>query len=50
MGLGTWCTFGAQIPDEIAEEILTTAYHNGINLFDTAEVYAAGKYVWFNCD
>lgn len=24
---------------------MTLAYDNGINLFDTAEVYAAGKYV-----
>lgn len=29
----------------MAEEILTVAYENGINVFDTAEVYAAGKYV-----
>lgn len=26
---------------------MTLAYDNGINLFDTAEVYAAGKYVPF---
>ncbi|CAD5118628.1 DgyrCDS7316 [Dimorphilus gyrociliatus] len=43
IGLGTWVTFGAQIPDEIAEEMLTLAYESGINVFDTAEVYAAGK-------
>lgn len=42
-GLGTWVTFGSQISDDTAEEILTTAYHNGINLFDTSEVYAGGK-------
>jgi len=42
-GLGTWVTFGSQISDETAEEIITLAYNNGINLFDTAEVYAAGK-------
>jgi len=42
-GLGTWATFGSQTSDEKAEEILTLAYDNGINLFDTAEVYAAGK-------
>uniref|UniRef100_A0AAY5ESB5 Potassium voltage-gated channel subfamily A regulatory beta subunit 2b n=1 Tax=Electrophorus electricus TaxID=8005 RepID=A0AAY5ESB5_ELEEL len=28
---------------EIAEDLMTLAYENGINLFDTAEVYAAGK-------
>uniref|UniRef100_A0AAZ3Q6B8 Voltage-gated potassium channel subunit beta-2 n=3 Tax=Oncorhynchus TaxID=8016 RepID=A0AAZ3Q6B8_ONCTS len=43
LGLGTWVTFGGQITDEMAEEIMTLAYENGINLFDTAEVYAAGK-------
>lgn len=42
-GIGTWVTFGSQISDQIAEDILTAAYLNGINCFDTAEVYAAGK-------
>ncbi len=42
-GLGTWVTFGSQITDEVAEDILTLAYQSGINLFDTAEVYANGK-------
>lgn len=36
-------TFGGQISDDVAEELITIAYENGINLFDTAEVYAAGK-------
>ncbi|XP_040125336.1 voltage-gated potassium channel subunit beta-3 isoform X1 [Ictidomys tridecemlineatus] len=40
---GTWVTFGSQISDETAEDVLTIAYEHGINLFDTAEVYAAGK-------
>uniref|UniRef100_A0A8C0ATK0 Potassium voltage-gated channel subfamily A regulatory beta subunit 2 n=1 Tax=Buteo japonicus TaxID=224669 RepID=A0A8C0ATK0_9AVES len=39
----TWVTFGGQITDEMAEQLMTLAYDNGINLFDTAEVYAAGK-------
>uniref|UniRef100_A0A671EP48 Potassium voltage-gated channel subfamily A regulatory beta subunit 2 n=1 Tax=Rhinolophus ferrumequinum TaxID=59479 RepID=A0A671EP48_RHIFE len=47
LGLGTWVTFGGQITDEMAEQLMTLAYDNGINLFDTAEVYAAGKYVSF---
>ena len=42
-GFGTWVTFGGQISDEVAEELVTIAYENGINFFDTAEVYAAGK-------
>lgn len=28
---------------QMAEQLMTLAYDNGINLFDTAEVYAAGK-------
>lgn len=32
---------------QMAEQLMTLAYDNGINLFDTAEVYAAGKYVPF---
>ncbi|KAL8177098.1 UNVERIFIED_CONTAM: Voltage-gated potassium channel subunit beta-3, partial [Gekko kuhli] len=43
LGLGTWVTFGSQISDEMAENVLTVAYENGVNLFDTAEVYASGK-------
>uniref|UniRef100_A0A8C2WJ88 Voltage-gated potassium channel subunit beta-2 n=1 Tax=Cyclopterus lumpus TaxID=8103 RepID=A0A8C2WJ88_CYCLU len=38
--VGTWVTFGGQITDEMAEQLMTLAYENGINLFDTAEVYA----------
>lgn len=33
---------------QMAEHLMTLAYDNGINLFDTAEVYAAGKYVPFS--
>nr|XP_057922180.1 voltage-gated potassium channel subunit beta-2-like isoform X1 [Doryrhamphus excisus]XP_057922181.1 voltage-gated potassium channel subunit beta-2-like isoform X1 [Doryrhamphus excisus] len=43
LGLGTWVTFGSQISDEMAESVMTLAYDNGINLFDTAEVYASGR-------
>lgn len=31
---------------QMAEQLMTLAYENGINLFDTAEVYAAGKWVY----
>ncbi|KTF72756.1 hypothetical protein cypCar_00048592, partial [Cyprinus carpio] len=40
----TWVTFGSQISDEMAESLMTIAYENGVNLFDTAEVYASGRY------
>uniref|UniRef100_A0A8C3AQZ3 Potassium voltage-gated channel subfamily A regulatory beta subunit 2 n=1 Tax=Cyclopterus lumpus TaxID=8103 RepID=A0A8C3AQZ3_CYCLU len=39
LGLGTWVTFGGQISDKVAEELMTLAYENGINLFDTSELY-----------
>lgn len=28
---------------QVAEDVMTVAYDSGINLFDTAEVYSAGK-------
>ena len=31
IGLGTWATFGNQITDEIAEQLATIAYENGVN-------------------
>ncbi|XP_027131656.1 voltage-gated potassium channel subunit beta-3 isoform X2 [Larimichthys crocea] len=43
LGLGTWVTFGSQISDEMAESVMTLAYDSGVNLFDTAEVYASGR-------
>jgi len=33
--------------DQVAEELMTLAYENGVNVFDTAEVYAGGKYEYF---
>uniref|UniRef100_A0A3B3XGU6 NADP-dependent oxidoreductase domain-containing protein n=1 Tax=Poecilia mexicana TaxID=48701 RepID=A0A3B3XGU6_9TELE len=42
---GTWVTFGGQITDEVAEQLMTIAYESGVNLFDTAEVYAGGRWV-----
>uniref|UniRef100_A0A669D2V5 Voltage-gated potassium channel subunit beta-1 n=1 Tax=Oreochromis niloticus TaxID=8128 RepID=A0A669D2V5_ORENI len=46
LGLGTWVTFGGQVSDEVAEELMTIAYENGINLFDTAEVYNSGNLIF----
>lgn len=43
VGLGAWVTFGSLISEEAADEILTAAYENGINVFDTADIYAGGK-------
>jgi len=43
LSLGSWLTFGNQIKDELAEQLMHMAYTNGINFFDNAETYAAGK-------
>ncbi len=43
LSLGSWLTFGNQIPDETAKEIMYAAYDRGINFFDNAEGYAEGK-------
>ncbi|KAM7312818.1 uncharacterized protein ISCGN_009722 [Ixodes scapularis] len=43
IGLGTWVTFGSLISEEAAEEIVTAAFESGINVFDTADIYAGGK-------
>lgn len=43
LSLGSWVTFGYQIPDDVAESLMVTAYEAGVNFFDNAEVYAHGK-------
>lgn len=43
LSFGSWITFGKQIENNTADDLLTMAYDNGINFFDNAEIYAAGK-------
>ena len=43
LGLGSWLTFGAQISDKVADELMGIAYDAGVNFFDNAEGYAEGK-------
>ncbi len=43
LSFGSWVTFGAQIGDDVAEACMVHAYDNGVNFFDNAEAYAAGK-------
>ncbi|MCS6796500.1 MAG: aldo/keto reductase [Raineya sp.] len=43
LSLGSWLTFGKQISDTTAEELMKIAYDNGINFFDNAEIYARGQ-------
>src|ERR1700733_10790731 len=43
LSLGSWVTFGDQIPDDVAEALMRKAYDGGVNFFDNAEGYAAGR-------
>jgi len=43
LSLGSWLTFGNQIPDQVADELMGVAYDAGVNFFDNAEGYAEGK-------
>uniref|UniRef100_A0A8C9N424 Voltage-gated potassium channel subunit beta-1 n=1 Tax=Serinus canaria TaxID=9135 RepID=A0A8C9N424_SERCA len=45
LGLGEylWPLCPAQPSGGVAEQLMTIAYESGVNLFDTAEVYAAGN-------
>ncbi|MFM7727087.1 MAG: aldo/keto reductase, partial [Flavobacteriales bacterium] len=43
LSLGSWLTFGKQISDQTAEELMTVAYDAGVNFFDNAEIYARGQ-------
>ncbi|MBC8102718.1 MAG: aldo/keto reductase [Cytophagales bacterium] len=41
--LGAWINFGGRIPDEETFAVLDAALDEGIDFFDTADVYAGGK-------
>jgi aryl-alcohol dehydrogenase-like predicted oxidoreductase len=41
--LGAWINFGDRIDDAVTFAVLDAAVENGINFFDTADVYAGGK-------
>lgn len=43
LSLGSWLTFGAQISDKVADELMGVAYDAGVNFFDNAEGYAEGQ-------
>jgi voltage-dependent potassium channel beta subunit len=43
LSLGSWLTFGKQISDDVAKELMIEAYEKGVNFFDNAEIYAEGK-------
>lgn len=43
LSFGSWLTFGNQISDNVADELMGVAYDAGVNFFDNAEGYAEGK-------
>ena len=43
LSFGSWLTFGNQINDKTADELMGIAYDAGVNFFDNAEGYAEGK-------
>jgi len=43
LSFGSWLTFGKQIKDNTAEDLMKTAYDGGINFFDNAEIYSQGQ-------
>ena len=43
LSFGSWVTFGKQIGNTTADELMSIAYDAGVNFFDNAEVYARGK-------
>lgn len=43
ISLGAWVTFGDQIDEKRAADLLHAAYDKGVNFFDNADVYADGQ-------
>jgi voltage-dependent potassium channel beta subunit len=43
LSFGAWVTFGTQLDEDQAYELMKAAYDAGVNFFDNAEVYADGK-------
>jgi len=43
ISLGAWLTFGEQVDEAGASELVHRAYESGVNYFDNADVYASGR-------
>lgn len=43
LSFGSWITFGTRLDQQGANECLACAFDNGINFFDSAEVYLGGE-------
>jgi len=42
LSLGSWVTFGDQVKEDLAYDLMKTAYAGGVNFFDCAEIYGGG--------
>lgn len=43
ISLGSWVTFGTQVDEKKAANLLHAAFDRGVNFFDNADIYADGK-------
>jgi voltage-dependent potassium channel beta subunit len=43
LSFGSWITYGNQLDEKAAIELMSAARDHGVNFFDNAEVYASGK-------
>jgi voltage-dependent potassium channel beta subunit len=43
LSLGSWVTYGNQVDEKAAIEMMAAARDQGVNFFDNAEVYASGR-------
>lgn len=43
IGLGSWLTYGGPVEEGVGRACIAAAYERGVNLFDTANVYARGR-------
>lgn len=43
ISLGSWVTFGTQVDQKLASELIHAAYEAGINYFDNADAYENGQ-------
>ncbi len=43
LSLGSWVTYGNQVDEKAAVEMMAAARDQGVNFFDNAEVYASGR-------
>ncbi len=43
IGIGSWLTLGGSVEKKSGDKIIRYAFDNGINFFDTADVYAKGE-------